>query len=310
MLTLETINDFYDRQFRDWPGLRKHYDALLKTQRRIIHIGDMNIGLQFNPGRIKSTASNVDSSSLAKRPCFLCKANRPTQQQPLPLIDGWDCLINPYPIFPVHLTIVSKAHEPQEETPLDMVAAADQAPCLAFFYNGARAGASAPDHLHFQATVKEEFPIIPIVERHHPANKSGLISSTEFPIDLPINFWSIVILPDPDGMQLLSILPKLYGFDSKTGSPDPGMVNVLVWMDSERKLRIVVFPRKRHRPEMYFAKDERQRIVSPGAVDMAGLLILPRQEDFERLTAEEVMSIYDECGLIAEELNDYLPLRQ
>lgn len=310
MLTLETINDFYDAQMRDWPELRNSYDALLKTRRRILTVADMKIGLQFNPARIKSTAAPVDTSSLAKRPCFLCKSNRPKLQQSIPLIDGWDCLINPYPIFPVHLTIVSKAHEPQEETPLDMVAAADQAPCLAFFYNGARSGASAPDHLHFQATLKEEFPIIPIVEQFHPATESGLKLSSDFPIDLPMGFWSLVIMPNPEGMQLLSIVPKLYGFDSTTGAPDPGMVNVLVWMDSDRKLRIVIFPRKLHRPDIYYADNDSQRLISPGAVDMAGLIILPRQEDFERLTAEEIKNIYSQCGLSHSELRDYLPLNR
>ncbi len=267
----------------------------------------MNVGLQYNPQRRQSTEAAVDSSSLAKRPCFLCKANRPKEQQSLKIIDGWDWLINPYPIFPVHFTIVSKAHEPQEEIPLDMVAAADAAPCLAFFYNGARSGASAPDHLHFQATLKDELPLLPIVERCHTADKSGIMLSTDFPADLPMKFWSLVVMPDPTGMQLLSILPKLYGFDATTGAPDPGMVNVIVWMDASRRLRVVVFPRKRHRPACYYAEEKDRCLVSPGAVDMAGLFILPRKEDFDRLDTEGIKDIYDQCGLTADELRNYRP---
>lgn len=306
MLNLEQINDFYAEQFRAWPEVKARYDALLATERRIVGVDDMSIGLQFNPSRIRSTAAAVDSSSLAKRPCFLCKANRPAEQLSLPIIEGWDWLINPYPIFPVHFTIVSKAHEPQEETPLDMVAAADAAPELCFFYNGARSGASAPDHLHFQATLKEEIPLLPIVEQFHPAEESSAMLSTQYPLNLPIKFWSICVLPDPDGMQLLSLLPKLYGFDAETGAPDPGMVNVLVWMDGARRLRIVVIPRKRHRPDCYFAEDEEKRcLVSPGAVDMAGLLILPRKEDFDKLDSNWIRRIYDQCGLTAKELKRF-----
>ena len=274
MITLESINDFYEAQFREWPGLKASYDALMTAERRIMDMAGMNVGLQYNPQRRQSTEAAVDSSSLAKRPCFLCKANRPKEQQSLKIIDGWDWLINPYPIFPVHFTIVSKAHEPQEEIPLDMVAAADAAPCLAFFYNGARSGASAPDHLHFQATLKDELPLLPIVERCHTADKSGL---------------------------------KLYGFDATTGAPDPGMVNVIVWMDASRRLRIVVFPRKRHRPACYYAEEKDRCLVSPGAVDMAGLFILPRKEDFDRLDTEGIKDIYDQCGLTADELRNYRP---
>lgn len=309
MFTIEQINDFYDAQFREWPELKANYDTLMEAQRRIVDCGTTAIALQFNPQRSRSTAAAVDSSSLAKRPCFLCKANRPEQQKPLNIIDGWDWLINPYPIFPVHFTIVSKAHEPQEEIPLDMVAAADAAPDLAFFYNGARSGASAPDHLHFQATLKEELPLLRIVERHHKADKSGIMPSAGFPDRLPMQFWSLVVMPDPSGMQLLSILPKLYGFDAQTGAPDPGMVNVIVWMDDSRKLRIVVFPRKRHRPACFYEDGDGKCLVSPGAVDMAGLLVLPRKEDFDRLDAREIKSIYDQCGLTAQELMDYNPMR-
>lgn len=306
MLDLERINDLYAEQFRTWPDVKKRYDALMQTRRRIIGLDDMSIGLQCNPGRVRSTAAETDASSLAKRPCFLCHANRPTEQINADILPGWDWLINPYPIFPVHFTIVSKAHEPQEETPLDMVAAADKAPGLVFFYNGARAGASAPDHLHFQATVQEELPLLGIVERYHEATESSIKLSTDLPLKLPINFYSLCILPDMEGMQLLGMLPKIYGYDAETGAPDPGMVNVLVWLDARRILRAVVIPRRRHRPDCYYASGESQLLVSPGAIDMAGLIILPREEDYERITVEDVKAIYSQCGLTAEELRKNL----
>lgn len=145
------------------------------------------------------------------------------------------------------------------------------------------------------------------MERCHTADKSGIMLSTDFPADLPMKFWSLVVMPDPTGMQLLSILPKLYGFDATTGAPDPGMVNVIVWMDASRRLRVVVFPRKRHRPACYYAEEKDRCLVSPGAVDMAGLFILPRKEDFDRLDTEGIKDIYDQCGLTADELRNYRP---
>lgn len=308
-LNLEQINDFYDAQFREWTELKPRYDALMQAERRNVGVGDMTVALQFNPARIKSTGAAVDTSSLARRPCFLCKANRPREQRSLGILDSWHWLINPYPIFPVHVTIASKAHEPQEEIPLDMVAAAEAAPELAFFYNGARAGASAPDHLHFQATLKEELPLIAIAEKYHQGGRSSAMDSTDFPVDLPLCFRSITVVPDAEGMQLLSLLPTMYGFDAVTGAPDPGMVNVIVWIDDSRTLRAIVIPRKRHRPACYTsAADGEGCMVSPGAVDMAGVLILPRKSDFDTLDAERIASIYAECGLTKEEFKVWKPL--
>ncbi len=112
MITLESINDFYEAQFREWPGLKASYDALMTAERRIMDMAGMNVGLQYNPQRRQSTEAAVDSSSLAKRPCFLCKTNRPKEQQSLKIIDGWDWLINPYPIFPVRFSTTEHVQEP------------------------------------------------------------------------------------------------------------------------------------------------------------------------------------------------------
>ncbi len=308
-LNLEQINDFYDAQFREWPELKLRYDSLMKVERRNVGVDDMIVALQHNPARVKSTGAAVDSSSLARRPCFLCKTNRPKEQRSLGILDSWHWLINPYPIFPVHFTIVSKAHEPQEEIPLDMVAAAEAAPELAFFYNGARAGASAPDHLHFQATLKEELPLIRLAETYHPGRKSSVMNSTDFPVKLPLCFRSITVVPDAEGMQLLSMLPTMYGFDAVTGAPDPGMVNVIVWIDDNHTLRAIIIPRKSHRPTCYTSEpDGNGYMVSPGAVDMAGVIILPRQSDFNSLNASQISKIYAECGLSEEEFVKWKPL--
>lgn len=304
-MTIEEINDFYSAQFGESPDFKEGYTALEKCERRSLTTGGMDVWVQMNPGRARSTKADTEASRIRERACFLCGQNRPEKQMSLPLIEGWDWLINPYPIFPVHFTVAFKEHEPQGEMPLDMIAAADANPDLAFFFNGARAGASAPDHLHFQGVLKEELPLLRIVEENHDGESSGYIHSPEMKTYLPMNFISFLIYPDLKGMALISLIPKIHGYDAATGKADSGMVNTIVWLDAARRLRCIVIPRKNHRPDLYFREDDTRRIISPGAVDMAGMLITPDRDTFEKITAEEIISIYGQTGLSNEEYGQW-----
>ena len=143
--------EFIDGQLAEWPLARENYQALGKTERRSLQLGDLIVGIQHNPARIVSTGAKTDAKSLAERPCFLCKKNRPPQQVGINIAEGWELLLNPYPIFPTHFTIVSTSHRPQEGFPLDMVTMAEKLPGHTVFFNGKLSGASCPDHLHCQA---------------------------------------------------------------------------------------------------------------------------------------------------------------
>ena len=68
---------------------------------------------QFNPARLVSTGAKIDKATLAKRPCFLCEKNRPSEQIVLSFGEGFDILVNPFPILPVHFTIPSRHHQLQ-----------------------------------------------------------------------------------------------------------------------------------------------------------------------------------------------------
>ncbi|MDE6340401.1 MAG: DUF4922 domain-containing protein [Muribaculaceae bacterium] len=297
-LNTENINDFIERQLLSWPGAKRNYDRLRDIRRKSFGNWDLNVSAQLNPERIRSTGAAVDAHSLAERPCFLCKGNRPTEQLEREWPEkGWFLLVNPYPILPVHFTIVSSTHRPQSEIPLEMATMAENAPDLVIFYNGARAGASAPDHAHCQAMLKSELPLIDLCERFHPSDQPGWKCSEELNANLPFHFLSAVINPDIEGMRNLAKVMKAYGVDAETRKKDPGLVNAFFWVsDSDGKLRIAIVPRKAHRPSLYHLPDEERFVISPGAVDMAGLLIVPREQDFNRLDAEIVKRIYAETA--------------
>lgn len=281
------IDDFYSRQFREWPEVEKSYRELGRVMRKIVKVGDFDVIVQCNPARAVSTGAKVDPESIKRRPCFLCERNRPKEQIKGEAISGFDVLVNPYPIFPVHFTVASQVHEPQEKMPLEMVEFVDRHAGLAAFFNGSKAGASAPDHLHFQAIRADELPLLSLVERLHPGDKSSVISSKDFGLDLPMRFESIVIRPDILGQGLLALLPSMTG-------EEPGLVNQFVWKDPSGVLRALVFRRRAHRPHQYFEEGEKQLMISPGAIDMAGVVITPRRADFEKITADELRDIYSQ----------------
>ena len=286
------INHFIEQQLAAWPLAADNYHALGHTERRHFRLGDFDCYVQYNPARAISTAAKVDAESVAKRPCFLCSANRPKEQMEGPTYDGWQLLLNPYPIFPVHFTLPFVKHEPQGEIPFEMAVVAEANPQLAVFFNGAHAGASAPDHAHMQAVLKSELPLVHLVERLHPASEAGLRDSRTFDASLPFHFKSAVVTHDLTGMKALADIVRWGGVDAATGLPDRDLVNAIMWIDSEGYLRVVVIPRTAHRPRCYSLPEGERLMVSPGTIDMAGILVLPRREDFERITEEDIRRIY------------------
>lgn len=289
--------DFIDSQLAAWQLARSNYQALGKTERRSFEIGGLTVGVQCNPARIVSTAAKIDAHSIAKRQCFLCKENRPSEQIPIDIIEGWELLLNPYPIFPTHFTIVSKKHCPQDGFPLEMVEMAEKLSGMTIFFNGSRAGASCPDHKHCQAVMTRELPLMVLVERCHQLNMSDngglkhIATSNELGIDVPFSFVSVIITPDVEGMEELAKIEEIIG----KKYIDEGLVNIFVWIDKVGVLRVVGVPRKAHRPSCYGC-DAGQLLISPGCIDMAGVIITPRIEDFNRLTAADIRRIYTEVA--------------
>lgn len=296
-MTTDEVTSLIEEQLQDWPLAKRNYEALREVRRREIMIGNFPAAVQCNPARIVSTGADVSKTEIGKRPCFLCRDNRPAEQHICNILPGWELLVNPYPILPVHLTIVSTEHRPQDRVPDDIVAAAERLPGMAVFFNGAKAGASAPDHLHMQAVLKDELPLLRIAESEHPDSQPGICTSLDFNIKPPYLVYSGVVSPNEDGLKTLLAGLRLGGMTPEGKLTDPELINTFFWMSNSGILRFIVVPRKAHRPQCYYAEGDTKRLISPGSIDMAGLIIAPREEDFDRLSADEATKIFKEVAL-------------
>ncbi len=277
---IHILQEVRDQQLALWPMARENYERLGLTERRQFSLGALDGAFQFNPGRIVSTGAKIDKASIEKRPCFLCKKNRPEEQLYEEIIPGWEFLVNPFPIFPLHFTIASTEHRPQNAIPLEMAAMAEKMPGMTIFYNGAKAGASAPDHMHCQAVKTSELPLMIYLEN------GGDPSKWPYRVDYA------VITPDNAGMMNLKRMTELKGLEKTTGEPDADLVNAYFWIGQDGLLHIAVIPRSAHRPDCY-----PDLMVSPGAIDMAGIVILPRKEDFEKITEDDIRQIYSQTAI-------------
>jgi hypothetical protein len=285
-----------DEQKESWPQLARGYASLDTVEVREVRCRGFTAFLQFNPGRVVSTAARVDEMSLRERPCFLCVQNLPPSQKGILYKGEFLVLCNPAPIFPQHFTISSVAHVPQALEPtlnvfLDL--ARDLSPKFTVFYNGPRCGASAPDHMHFQASPTGAIP----VERD--AQQGGRRVFRKKPdgvsvITLKEYGRTVLVLESGDKEKLAaSIRLLLAGLREMTGEADEPMLNVLCSFDGSN-WRAICFPRRKHRPEAYFKEGEEKVLISPAAVDMGGLIITPMKRDFERADRELVEGIFRE----------------
>ena len=295
---------FFESELKTWPDAAARYQALAEqVQMRDLPLGgDIRLRVQFNPSRIVSTGASIDAATLERRPCFLCSENRPAQQHALRAVRGMSLLVNPFPILPRHFTLPSLRHEPQRlgEHFLTMQRLAWNMPSLMVFYNGPLCGASCPDHLHLQAGSRGVAPLeadwARYASRLYPDRACQLLADYACPVFV-LRSASPAAGVEPF-RRLEAALPI------HEGETEPRM-NVVCWCQ-EDELVTLVFPRKKHRPDCYSAPEGERLLVSPGALDMCGLLITPRQEDFQRLTPERAAAILREVTMSPEELQPIL----
>jgi len=270
---------------------------------QIKNIGD-GLKAQFNPARMVSTGAKIDKTTIAKRPCFLCVANRPAVQTSVSFGSSFEILVNPFPILPIHFTIPARQHQLQKikEYYADLHNLANAYPNLMFFYNGPKCGASAPDHLHFQGGTSG---LLPIQERWDELEASALpllnLSDVEG-IFLIQDFAYPALAIKSRSVENDEYLFRIV-YDSlpqREGEIEP-MMNIVVWKKGLDTIS-VVFPRQKHRPECYSKEGDEQYLISPGALDMGGLLILPRQIDFERVNADLLKEVMKEIALAPTEM--------
>lgn len=300
--SLEEVDDFFSRQLSAWPLAAKNFAALDNVKVRSL---GGRVSLQYNPARIVSTAAKTDKASIAGRNCFLCAGNRPAEQFAIGAAGTMDVLVNPFPILPFHLTIPSKEHTPQLISPMyaDMLNLAREWQGVALFYNGAECGASAPDHAHLQAVRCAAVPMLGEewkediscgLEPLYALEGSYIYSSNTYIVPLFVIVARSVSASAELFGRLLSALP------CEEGKPEPRM-NVISYNSPSEGYVTIVVPRSKHRPAAYSAPEGERRLVSPGALDMAGLVITPREEDFLSLTAGETVSMLREVALSVAE---------
>jgi hypothetical protein len=294
----EQASQFLSKQKSEWDLLRAGHEHLAQARMREFHFDGFVVKLQFNPGRMISTSAPVDEQSIRARPCFLCRQNRPPEQKELPLLDDLVLLCNPYPILPEHFTLVTLTHSPQAiqrhvGTMLDLARVLGSR--YTVFYNGPRCGASAPDHLHFQAGTRGFMPLdaeysrLPrtLLSNHHGAAVLG--------VDEYLRRLLVIEGTDRDSVMhaFQRIERALRKFDSNGDEP---MFNIIASHES-KAWKVFIFPRGRHRPSFYLADGDARILLSPAAVDMGGVCITPVENDFLRLTRSQIVEMFDEVTL-------------
>lgn len=297
-----SISRFFNRQLEVWTDARHRFRDLKHVETR--QFSDQ-LKLQWNPARIVSTSAKIDKKTLGERPCFLCDKNRPKEQMSKQIDEKFHLLVNPFPILPVHFTIPARKHQPQliYKNYGEMHRFISLHSDLMVFYNGPKCGASAPDHLHFQAGTNGILPLQTNWQRLS-RNLTDIISlNDEEKISVVRDFIVpafVIISKSAESDEAL--FRRLYKAMPQRGDETEPMMNIISWRKGEEFISVVI-PREKHRPEAYFAEGDAQFVVSPGALDMSGLIITPREEDFRKLTEEKVLSLLQECGVSEEKMN-------
>ena len=314
VLSQSALMRFFNRQLQTWDEVHQRYRDLENVETRELQADALTLMAQWNPARIGSTGAKIDAKSIAERPCFLCSKNRPSQQMHRVVDGAYELLVNPFPIMPVHFTLPTLKHQPQRILPMygEMMRLAKRNVGFTLLYNGPHCGASAPDHAHLQAVSSGLLPLQQswqrlcrnLVELVKQGDDEGIWHVADYPAAA----FLIRTRGEAENERLFKLLYAcLPPAADDAGSKNAGepMMNIITWQSGDM-LQSVVLPRKKHRPDCYTAEGDACYMVSPGAVDMGGLIITPRETDFRRLTPETVNAIYKEVSLTPEQMTEVM----
>lgn len=287
------VNNLLDCQLATWETARLNYEALAHVRLKEVNVCGVRYKVQFNPARIVSSAARVDNRSIRERRCFLCPANRPSEQQGIPFHGHYQILLNPFPIFPRHLTIVENEHTPQRIASRmdDLLDLARLLTDFTVFYNGPCCGASAPDHAHFQAGNRG---FLPIESQWHTLGKTLLDTYGRANLllldDAPRHTLAIT---SPSAADAIQLFQRVYDALPVAPGEEEPRLNILVLYEADG-WKLFIFPRRKHRPDCYYAEGEASLLCSPASVDLGGVFILPREEDFLRIGGSEIEEMLNE----------------
>lgn len=303
------MDQLFLNQKEEWGFLKQKFDNLVNVEVKEFIIDGVPVKIQFNPDRIHSTSADIDKHLVMPKECFLCAENRPREQRGILYGKQFELLCNPYPILPDHYTVVKTKHTSQSlvlHLKEFLNISADLGDKFTLFYNGPRCGASAPGHMHFQAITRGILPIENDFERLRKDFINSRFSNERITVNLSSNYLRYFITVESSSIKEIVLFFKtLNNILKKLTIPghEP-LMNVLANYDGGN-WRLIIFPRARHRPSHYFASGERQIVVSPAAVDLGGLMITPRKEDFEKITSSDIREIFRQVT-VTKEMFEYL----
>ncbi|MEG0796892.1 MAG: DUF4922 domain-containing protein [Odoribacter sp.] len=287
------LTQLYEQQVRDFELARINYEHLKNVVYRTIHFPDFNIRLQYNPARMISTNAKIDATTLLNRKCFLCPEQMPKEQKGIAYGDRYHIFINPYPIFDKHFTVPASDHTPQLICGRfeDLLSLTFDFPEYTTFYNGPSCGASAPDHFHFQMVPRHRMPLEEDIDK--VSLREYILQKENYSLSTLNRYRRNILLLQGTDRQLLSRLytriQKIVG--EEIPYEEEPMMNLLAWFE-KNQWTICIFPRKTRRPWQFYAEGKEQVLFSPGCVDMAGLIIAPRREDFDRYSEELLTDLF------------------
>lgn len=314
-LSNTAVQSLLDSQLLEWAQAKDNYNALNGVEVKEVSLNGFPVKVQFNPARIVSSAAKVDAKSIQERRCFLCGANRPDVQKGIEYkgkAGDYEVLVNPFPIFPKHLTIPDKKHLNQVigedgnsssryEDMLDLAATITD---YVLFYNGPKCGASAPDHMHFQAGNKG---FLPVQVKINELEKASLYKEQGVEIFSMEGYMTGALLIEAeDKVKSVEQFNRIYSkITVKDGEWEP-MLNVLAWSESDNggvRWYTVLFIREKHRPSHFFAQGEANILLSPASVDLGGVFITPLEKDYRKLGEKDISQIMNEISITSEKMD-------
>ncbi|MFZ2323093.1 MAG: DUF4922 domain-containing protein [Ignavibacteriaceae bacterium] len=295
----EALRQLFDIQKEEWSMLASGFKSLGTVKSKSFQFNGFKLKAQFNAGRIISTSAKVDPKSISERKCFLCVENLPIEQKGILYNDKYIMLCNPFPIFPTHFTLTYKEHQPQRilDTFTDMLdLSKDISKYYTVIYNGPRCGASAPDHLHFQAGNKFFMPIDDEFQQIKNEYGQEIFEDENlsvFAIDDGLR--KFISIESINKELIEKTFNKFYltysGLMNEKLEP---MINLVSFYEEESGWRIIIFLRAKHRPAVFFTEGDEKMLVSPAAIDLGGVCIFPREEDFKKITKDQIGDIFKE----------------
>ena len=290
------VKSLFDEQVANWELARRNFAGLKTVQTKTFNFGDFDIKVQFNPARIVSSGAKVDAKTIAERKCFLCSEHLPTEQKGIEA-GNYTILVNPFPIFPEHFTIPHTEHIRQQIKPFfgDMLELAKAMDDYLIFYNGPKCGASAPDHMHFQAGTRDFLPLISDYKRLKATHTDVLVEDDKYTVFCMKNYLrTVYCIESGNAKESKLVFNSLYTNLQQSNTEEP-MMNVVCTFEDGIWYTFVL-PRKEFRPWQFTAEGDQQLMVSPATVEMCGIFITPIEQHFEKITKEDVISILEQVS--------------